>query len=255
MKGSLVRLVNRPLSLVGAKIVATGHDSNEPGHPSVTALRLRLFNQLARKGLRPRHIVDVGAHKAHWSRDAHLIFPDAAYTLIEPQAEMKPDIDRFCADAKNAKWIMAGAGSTNGEMAMTIAPRPDSSSFATPATSAQTDGLERRTLPVVTLDSVCKDSGLPAPTIVKIDAEGLDLDVMLGAQSLLGVTELFFLELPLFDYWPNQSFHGIVGFMKERGYEPYDITDLNRRSSDDALALMEFAFAKRDGVLRDKQGW
>jgi hypothetical protein len=78
---------------------------------------------------------------------------------------------------------------------------------------------------------------------------------MLGAQTLIGVTELFFLELPLFDAWPTQSFHSIIAFMRGRGYEPYDITDLNHRPSDGALALMEVAFAKTVGILRDHHGW
>ena len=49
------------------------------------------------------------------------------------------------------------------------------------------------------------------------------MDVMLGAQTLIGVTELFFLELPLFDCWPTQTFHSMIAFMREREYELYDI--------------------------------
>ncbi|MEO8209797.1 MAG: hypothetical protein ABI840_04520 [bacterium] len=43
--------------------------------------------------------------------------------------------------------------------------------------------------------------------------------------------------------------------MKEQGYEPFDITDINRRTSDGALALMEVAFAKRKGKLRNHHSW
>jgi FkbM family methyltransferase len=256
MKRSLARLINRPLSFLGAKIVAAWEeDPVDPGQPSASALRLRLFRQIAKKGVRPAHIIDVGAHQAGWSRDAHQVFPDAAYTLIEPQVEMKPYIDGFCSEVKNARWILAGAGAANGELALTIAPQADGSSFAIPEASAREKGFERRIVPIVTLDSVCKGSALPPPAIVKIDAEGLDVDVMLGADTLIGVTELFFLELPLFDSWPNQTFHSMMSFMRDRGYEPYDITDLNHRPSDGALGLMEVAFAKKVGPLRDHHGW
>lgn len=77
---------------------------------------------------------------------------------------------------------------------------------------------------------------------------------MRGAQSLLGRTELFFLELPLFDQ-PGQSWHSVIAFMQEQGYEPYDITYLNGRASDDALGLIEMAFTKKAGLLRDHHGW
>ena len=43
--------------------------------------------------------------------------------------------------------------------------------------------------------------------------------------------------------------------MRELGYEPYDLTDFNRRSSDGALGLVEVAFAKKAGVLRDQHDW
>jgi FkbM family methyltransferase len=257
MKRTLARLINRPLSFLGARIVKVREeeDLRDPGEPSGSALRLRLFRQIAKKGLRPAHIIDVGANSGGWSRDAHQVFSDCAYTLIEPQVEMKPSLDGFCSEVENARWILAGAGAANGELALTIAPQPDGSSFAFSEASAAEQGLERRIVPIVTLDSVCEGSALPPPTIVKIDAEGLDLEVMLGAQTLIGVAELFFLELPLFDTWPNQTFHSMIAFMRERGYEPYDITDLNHRPSDGALGLIEVAFAKKAGILRDHHGW
>ena len=259
MKSFIAHMINGALSPFGARIVKLGElgsDSGEAGNPSACSLRQRLFKQLAGKGFSPTHIIDVGAHMGEWSRDAHKMFPNSAFTLIEPQIEMKPYLDQFCADAKNAKWILAGAGPAKGELLFTIASRSDSSSFTYSQADAAEQGLEQRLVPVVTLNLICEQSTLPIPEIVKIDAEGFDLNVMAGAQKLLGVTELFFVEVPLFDFWPDQSFHNITGFMREQGYEPYDVTDLNRRPSDGALAMMELAFAKKTGVLRDdNHGW
>ncbi|MDQ3687582.1 MAG: FkbM family methyltransferase [Acidobacteriota bacterium] len=259
IKKSIARMVNRALSPFDAKVVAGWESNGEPGggqgNPSASSLRIRLFEQIRRKGFMPTHILDVGAHRGEWSRDAHKVFPESALTLIEPQTEMRPHLERFCSEAKNAHLIIAGAGASEGELPFTVASRTDSSSFAFSEADAEQWGVERRMVPVVTLDSVCEESTLPIPEMVKIDAEGLDLEVIKGSQKLIGVTELFFVELPFFDYWTNQSFHMIVAFMRECGYEPYDITDLNRRHSDGALALMEVAFAKKAGVLRDHHGY
>lgn len=255
MKHFIAHMINRALSPLGARIVPIhrqlGHEFFEAGNPSARSLRQRLFKQLAGKGFRPAHIMDVGAHKAEWSRDAHEVFADSAFTLIEPQLEMKPHLDQFCSEVKRARWILAGAGAAKGELLFTIAPRSDSSSFTYSESDAVEQGLEQRLVPVVTLDMICRESTLPVPEIVKIDAEGFDLKVMAGAQTLLGAAELFFVELPLFDFWPDQSFHTIIAFMREHGYEPYDVTDLNRRPGDGTLAMMELAFAKKTGVLRD----
>ncbi len=258
MKKFIKNIVNIGISPFGAEIVSKkklAKNPGDPGDPGAHALRMRLFKQLASKGFNPAHIIDVGAHKASWSRDAQKIFPGSSYTLIEPQVEMKPYLDRFCSDVKNSRWILSGAGAENGEMPFTIAENSDGSTFTISENMANEKGLKRIMVMVKTLDLICEELNLPVPEIIKIDAEGLDLDVIMGAKKMLGLTEIFFLELPLFFTWANQSFHIIIEFMRDNGYEPYDITDLNRRPSDSTLALIEMAFVKRDSFLRKPQKW
>ena len=218
------------------------------------SLRLRLFRQIKKKGFIPTHIIDVGANKGDWARDAHEVFPDCAFTLIEPQVEMKPHLDRFCSEVKDARWLLAGAGASAGELPITV--RSDdlsASSFAISEEEAKSHGFERRVVSLVTLDSICEDSTLPIPEIVKIDAEGFELEVMSGAQKLIDLTELFFLEVPILDFiYPHcKPLLQIINYMNNCDYIIYDITDLNRRPYDEALAMMEIAFARRSGVLRE----
>jgi hypothetical protein len=68
---------------------------------------------------------------------------------------------------------------------------------------------------------------------------------------------LFFLEVPLVAGPSDQSFHSIVSFMRENGYEPYDFTEFIRDPVDGTLGAVEIAFAKRDGYLRStyRSGW
>jgi FkbM family methyltransferase len=250
MKRVLAHLLNRCLAPFGAALVPQWKLRG------LTDLLPRFFLQLERIGFRPTHIFDVGAHKGTWSREAQAVFPDSAFTLIEPQFEMKPYLDQFCAEAKHARWILAGAGAAKGELPFTVTDNLGASSFTISEAEAKEAGYERRTVSVITLDSLCEDVQQPIPEMVKIDAEGFDLDVMHGSQTLLGKTELFFLELPLFDSWAGrQSFHSMVAFMRDHGYEPYDFTEFIRRPHDQALHLVETAFAKRNGVLRAYQGW
>lgn len=253
MRGAALRWLSRRLERHGYEVGAIGEVSGR-------ALRRRLFRQLADLGFDPVHVVDVGAHRAAWSRDARDFFAGAAFTLIEPQLELAPELDRFCADTGRAQRLLAGAGACDGELELTITPADrEGSSFAISETEAARLGLERRTVPLVTLDTVCRESEWPAPRMVKIDAEGFELEVLAGATTLLGSVELFFVELPIsraagYEEKLRPDLHRIVAHLRDHGYEPYDVTDLIRRPSDRALGLVEAVFARREGELRT-DGW
>jgi FkbM family methyltransferase len=251
MRGALLRLASRRLQRFGYEVEAIGQVSGR-------SLRRRLFGQLDRLGFSPSHIVDVGAHRGAWSRDARAAFPACAFTLIEPQRELRPALEAFCAEAARCRVIVAGAGAAAGTAELTVDPvDAEGSSFAVSAESAAQAGRERREVAMVTLDEVCAESPFPSPEIVKIDAEGYELEVLAGATSLLGAAELFFCEVPFLDVrdGTDRGLHPILTLMGEHGYAPYDITDLIRRPGDGVLALAEVAFVRRDGRLRPARLW
>ena len=175
------------------------------------------------RGFTPTHIIDVGANRGDWSRVAHDVWPGAEFTLIEPQAEMRPHLDAFVEQA-SARWIQAGAGDTTGESILTINPDPVSSTFALSTAEAATAGLsERRVVPIVTLDSLLPDMNGSVPELVKIDAEELEVEVLRGAEEYFGSTELFIVEVSLFKWHASTAtIVDLVAFMHERGYVPYD---------------------------------
>jgi len=210
---------------------------------------------IAARGFRPRHVFDVGANKGDWSRAARAVFPGAIYTLIEPQEEMTPFLERFCNETPGATWIKAGAGATKGELELAVADDTVSSSFAVSTDEAERYDWRLRTVPVVTLDEVAVTVGAK-PDIVKLDVEGFEREVLKGATTLIGETEVFLLELVLFR--PKEgamSFVDAVAFMADLGYVPYDFTGFQSRPYDGALALCEVAFARQGGFLRSFLDW
>jgi hypothetical protein len=82
--------------------------SNEPKH--YYDLLDLLFLLLKRRSFSPNHIVDVGANHGYWTRTALKYFPDAYYTLIEPQDYLRENVEDLLAreDGK-IRWIGAGA--------------------------------------------------------------------------------------------------------------------------------------------------
>jgi len=225
--------------------------------PFPRAARARFFRNIKQRGFDPGLIIDVGSNMGRWTQDAMLSFPDCQYILLEPQIEMKAELDRLCARARDARWILAGAGRRDGEMELAVRPEHEGSgsSFMVPAELRKAQNLESRPVPIYSLDSICKQAGR-IPDLVKLDAEGMEMQIMAGAKSLIGVTEIFLLEVALFDPWPEgPKFPEVVEAMNEFGYVPYDFTEFVFRPWDGALGLVEIAFSKQQGVLRGFTGW
>ena len=209
------------------------------------------LRNLALRGFDPRHIVDVGANRGKWSREASRVFPLCDFTLIEPQREMESRLRQFCGSHENRRYLLAGAGSAMGELPFTVYPNTVASTFMRSADVAAQLGLERRMVPVITVDHVAHAIIRAVPDIIKVDAEGFEQEVVKGSQSLLGKTEVIFLEAHFLGDAAHQTeFANLVAFMAERDYVPYDFTWFGRRGFDHALELCEIAFVRRHGFLR-----
>lgn len=201
------------------------------------------FPLLKQFGFAPKHIVDVGANRGNWTRTAIKYFPDAVYTLVEPQDRLKIHVSDLIDRGYKIRWFSVGAGDKSGTLPLTISYRDDRSSFV--VTDEPTLGADVRqiTVEVKTLDDITCD--MPLPEMVKIDAEGFDLNVLAGASGLLGKTDIFLVEACFCGPFQN-SVSAIVAFMAKAGYRLIDVTDLNRSPRHGVLWVSELAFL-RDG--------
>ncbi len=207
------------------------------------------FPLLRSFGFSPRHIVDVGANKGHWTRTSIRYFPDAQYTLVEPQDHLKSHIQDLLTPGHKIQWINAGAGDIPGSFPFTLSHRDDSSTFALDPNQARAAGTEQIMLPVRTLNEIVASSGAPIPEMVKIDAEGLDLKVLAGASDLLGKTDVFLVEVCICSHDGPNTAAAVIAFMSQAGYRLIDITDLNRSPTHQVLWLAELAFLRTASPL------
>jgi FkbM family methyltransferase len=217
----------------------------------VSELLGALFGALKKAGFSPRHILDVGANHGLWTRQATVFFPDAQYTLVEPQDQLKSNIEDLVRSGRKIEWINAAAGDRAGTMAFTIAPRDDSSTLSLSAEEARAAGLRQVPMMVQTLNEIVRASGKPCPEMVKIDAEGFDLRVLAGATELFGKTEVFLVEAAVCCGYEN-SLARVVEFTGEVGYRVFDITELNRSPKHGVLWLVEIVFVQAGSNLLER---
>lgn len=244
---TMKRVVHAVLKAGGYRLNKIDPDAIE----GVDELLGSFLGALQKAGFSPRHILDVGANHGLWTRQAMVIFPDAQYTLVEPQDELKREIDDLVRSGRKIEWINAAASDRAGTMAFTITHRDDSSTLSMSAQEARAAGLKQVPMIVRTLNEIVSASGKGCPEMVKIDAEGFDLKVLAGATELLGKTEVILVEAAVCCGYEN-SVARVVEFMSRVGYQLMDITELNRSPKYGVLWLCEMAFVRTGSGLL---GW
>jgi FkbM family methyltransferase len=200
----------------------------------------------------PKHIVDIGANHGSWTREALKHFPNAHYTLLEPQSWLKESMLDLLEKNNKISFHPVGAGEKQGSFNFTIVDRDDSCSFRYTKEEAEKGGFKQIEIPVVTLNDLLTKSELPTPDIIKIDAEGLDIEVLKGASNYLGKTEVFMVEAGVVNKQFSNSFLKLINFMDENDYRLFEITDLNRPFSPSVLWLVELVFVKKNGFIDSK---
>jgi FkbM family methyltransferase len=209
-----------------------------------------LFYNFTSMGFVPNHIVDIGANHGTWTREVIKYVPSSYFTLIEPQNWLKTSFQDLLDSYKKITYYPVGAGKEKGSFKFTIVDRDDSCTFKYSEEEAKANGYEQIEIPVITLNDLVKELGeKPYPDLVKIDAEGLDIDVLEGASDLIGKTEVFMVEVSVFNKSFDNTAQKMINYMDEKGYVLFDITDLNRPFTPSVLWLMELVFVRKNGKL------
>ena len=202
------------------------------------------FPLLRSFGFDPKHIVEIGANRGYWTREATKYFPRAHYTLVEPQDELKLHVQDLIDQGYQIHWINAGAGDQPGVLQFNVYQYDASSTFC-----KRPDYLKQIPVRVRTVNEIVASTGLPTPEMVKIDAEGFDLKVFTGASELFGKTDIFLTECAIVPQDQENTALAMIQKMAESGYHLIDITDINRSPKSGVLWLCEFAFLHKTSRL------
>jgi FkbM family methyltransferase len=197
----------------------------------------------------PKHIMDVGANHGTWTREALLFFPNVFITMIEPQHWLQPSFQDILDQYPRVSYQPVGAGRKSGNFKFTIMERDDSCTFNISESDAQSAGYKQIDLPIITLNEIIKSQSIPFPDIIKIDAEGLDIEVLEGASDCFGKTEIFMVEAAVVSKEMPNTLLTLTQYMDKKGYSLFDITDLNRPFKLKVLWLTELVFVKKGGIL------
>jgi FkbM family methyltransferase len=213
---------------------------------------VHFFATIKKMGFEPKHIVDVGANHGGWTTEALKYFPNSYYTLLEPQKSLENFMKDLLANPK-IKLHTVGAGSQTGKLKLTIGALDYESTFRYSENDAREKGLSQVEVPVVTLNELLRNTSLPTPEIIKIDAEGFDIEVLKGSSDFFGKTEIFLVEVGIGIEDIENSFLKTINWMDDKGYKLFEITHLNRWGLFGVLGLAELCFIKKNGFIDSRR--
>lgn len=202
----------------------------------------RFLETLAAHGFAPALIYDIGANHGLWTRQALGVFPDAECRLFEPQDALRASVSDLL-NGEHVCWIPKAVSRAPGTALFTLAARDDSSTLAMTAEQAAMAGFRQVGVALTSIDAEIEDDGGRVPDMIKIDAEGHDLEVLDGAVRALGETDVILIEAAVLGDAPNDLVT-VCTRLAAAGYSLAQITDLNDSPRTGALWLVELAFLR-----------
>jgi FkbM family methyltransferase len=198
---------------------------------------------LAKRGFVPATIVDIGAFQGDWSRMAKQIWPASHLVMIEPNTSNQARLVDI-AKVLDAHLFCDLLGAKNGPT-VTFNVMGSGSSIMSERSAVPRTTEARR---LRTLDSLLEE--VKPPGLLKIDAQGYELEIMRGASRVLPAFEAVLLEIAVIEINAGAPLlHEVVAFMKSLGFVTYDILEIHRRPLDGALNQVDIIFIREQSDL------
>lgn len=160
-------------------------------------------------GLDIKTVIDVGAHEGQSAILFNKIFPTAEIHSFEPLVKCFEILQNRCASITNHKGYNFAVGNQLGDITFNVSEFSQSSSIyqmtenhntAYPFTSAN----HPETVRIVTLDSIFSPTSLQKDILIKIDTQGYEKEVLMGAKNLIDVIKVVIIETSFVELYAGQ---------------------------------------------------
>jgi FkbM family methyltransferase len=182
-------------------------------------------------------VLDVGAYLGNFTTNILLSVPVLYVHCFEPNPEafeqLKLKVGQLGTYKGRNRVVVnnCGVGSEPGEEELIITSLQSASSFL-PVAEAAKQGWknadfsvrQRTTVPVVTLEQYAKERGVEKVKLLKVDAQGYELEILKGCGVLLQDIEYIFIEVqfnPLYE--GAATWRSIMKYLFEEGFRPINM--------------------------------
>jgi len=204
-----------------------------------------VFFNLKRHGYYPADIIDVGAYEGEWTRRLKAIYPSSRVLMVEPLAK-EPFLSKVQKDWPDVSYSIQLLGSKTGTEKR-FYECETGSSYYEENSPAKKNPTVRKTQ---SLDDLLSSLShvLRSPSLLKIDSQGSELDILDGARQSLQFFEMIYLEVPIVLYNHDApDFEAYITYMSRIGYRVFDVS--THHSTMKMLVQIDIIFLKNDSNL------
>ena len=198
-----------------------------------------MLHGLKLRGHQFSEIIDIGASDGRWSRTSVMFFPEAIYSLIEPNKEHFAGIKKFLEEFPTCYHIASAGASCTGHIKFSFDP---SNPFGG-VVSHTSDG---DAIPCISVDDVIGKSKNKGSVLLKLDTHGYEIPILEGATKSLSKIDAIIMECYTHRFNDNSlNFWEICSYMDKIGYMCIDSADPLTRGSDQTLWQIDLLFVKK----------
>lgn len=197
-------------------------------------------------------LLDVGAHQGQTSVMADHIRPRVAIVAYEPQSAAANIFRAVLNGVRNVTLHHIALGNTEGYAEINISRRSDSSSLLPtseelPKLFKNTEHHAKERVRVARLDSFPEHWKHAERAFLKIDVQGLELQVLQGGAEALKHCEYVYVECSHVELYKGQAlFEDVKAFLEKKGF--HVTKRLNEDVIADKLIQADYLFERKSGA-------
>lgn len=203
------------------------------------------------QGREYRTVIDIGANRGQFSLFAANRWPGAEIIAFEP---LPDQADWYQAVHGNRATLHRVAlGEQRAEMTIHIASRKDSSSLL-PLGEKQKklfamDEVGEMVVPVEKLDAVLTQETIQQPSLMKIDVQGYEYQVLYGALEILPYFTAVYVELSFVQLYEEQKLSDeVIDLLRAAGFS--SVEETNTTHDEKGVKVQSDMLFERNGSFR-----
>ena len=163
------------------------------------------LSPLVKKISKAKTLIDVGSNKGQFGLLTRKFFPDIKIHSFEPQIE-ELNIQKKILGSNNINYYNFALGSEEKISNLYITERKDSSSLLKPIETNSKKYLakEIRKISVKRLDKLTGLKNIKRPSILKLDVQGFELEVLKGSSEILNFIDYIISEVSFIKIYEDQ---------------------------------------------------